>query len=82
MSTIAIVIIAVVVVAIVAFALLAGRRRKHAQLRQTVSEHSGEAQRHAQRANELDAAAAEAREREREHAHAAADAEQRLPDND
>ncbi|HEX6715186.1 MAG TPA: hypothetical protein VF066_17480 [Thermoleophilaceae bacterium] len=80
MSTVLIIVIAIVVIAIVAFALTAGRRRRHTQLRETVGEHSAEAQRHSQRANELEAAANEAREREREHAQTAADAEQRLPD--
>jgi FtsZ-interacting cell division protein ZipA len=80
MSTILIIVIAVVVIALIALALTAGRRRKHAQLRETVGEHRQEADRHAQRANELEAVAAEARERERQHAQTAAEAEQRLPD--
>jgi FtsZ-interacting cell division protein ZipA len=82
MSTIVIIVIAIVVIALIAFALTVGRRRRHTQLRETVGEHRGEAQRHANRANELESAAAEAREREREHAHVAADAEQRLPGDD
>ena len=82
MSTVLIIVIAIVVIAIVVLAVRAGRNRRHAQLRETAGEHRQEAQRHSQRAGELEAAAAEAREREREHAHTAADAEQRLPDND
>ena len=81
MSTIVIIVIAVVVIALIAFALTAGRRRRHEQLRETVGEHSDQAQRHANRANELESAAAESREREREHAQVAADAEQRLPNS-
>ena len=80
MSTIVIIVIAVVVIALLAFALTAGRRRRHAQLRETVDTHRDEAQRHSNRAQELEAAAAEARERERTHAQTAAQAEQRLPD--
>jgi FtsZ-interacting cell division protein ZipA len=82
MSTILIIVIAIVVIAVIAFAVTAGRRRQHAQLRETVGEHSEAAQQHANRANELEAAAAEARERERTHAQTAAEAEQRLPDRD
>jgi FtsZ-interacting cell division protein ZipA len=80
MSTVLIVVIAGVVIALIAFTLTAGRRRRHAQLRETVGQHRQEAQAHANRANELEAAAAEARSRERDHAQTAADAEQRLPD--
>jgi FtsZ-interacting cell division protein ZipA len=80
MSTILIIVIAIVVIALIAFALTAGRRRRQTQLRETVGEHTQAAQQHANRANELEAAAAEARERERDHAQTAADAEQRLPD--
>ncbi|MFL5838968.1 MAG: hypothetical protein ACJ77Z_00765 [Thermoleophilaceae bacterium] len=80
MSTVLIVVIAVVVIALIALALTAGRRKRHTQLRETVGEHRQEAQTHANRANELEAAAAEARGRERDHAQTAAEAEQRLPD--
>ena len=82
MSTVLIIVIAIVVIAIVVFAVTAGRRRRHEQLRETVGEHSDQAEVHSQRANELEAAAAESREREREHAQTAAEAEQRLPDRD
>jgi hypothetical protein len=68
-----------VVIAIIAFALLGGRRRRHGKLRETVGEHRQQADTHAHRANELEAAAAEARERERTHAQTAAEAEERLP---
>jgi FtsZ-interacting cell division protein ZipA len=80
MSTVVIVVIAVVVIALIAFAVIAGRRRRNAQLRETVGQHREEAQVHANRANELEAAAAEARGRERDHAQTAANAEERLPD--
>ena len=80
MSTIVIIVIALIVIALIAFALTAGRRRKHEQLRETVGEHRQQAEVHANRAGELEAAAAEARERERTHAQTAAEAEQRLPD--
>ena len=78
-STIAIIAIVVAAVILIALVVVAGRRRRHAQLRDTVGEHRQEAQRHANRANELEAAAAEARERERTHAQTAAEAEQKLP---
>jgi FtsZ-interacting cell division protein ZipA len=78
--TIVIIVIAIVVIALIAFALTAGRRKRHAQLRETVGEHQQQAQVHSQRANELEAAANEARERERTHAQTAAEAEQKLPD--
>jgi hypothetical protein len=68
-----------VVIALIAYAFTAGRRRKHEQLRQTVGEHQQAAQQHANRANELEAAANEARERERTHSQNAAEAEQKLP---
>jgi FtsZ-interacting cell division protein ZipA len=80
MSTVLIVVIAIAVIAVVALALTAGRRRRHAQLRETVGQHRQEAQLNANRANELEGAAAEARGRERDHAQTAAEAEQRLPD--
>jgi FtsZ-interacting cell division protein ZipA len=80
MSTAVIIVIAVVVIALVALALVAGRNKKHEQLRETVGEHRQAAQTQANRASELEAAAAESRERERTHAQTAADAEQRLPD--
>lgn len=80
MSTVLIIVIAIVVIALVVFALTAGRRRRQNQLRETVGEHQQAAQQHANRANELEAAAAEARERERTHSQTAAEAEQKLPD--
>src|SRR3954451_14799198 len=80
MSTIVIIVIAVVVIGLIALALTAGRRRKHAQLRETVDEHRQHADSHATRGNELEADARESREREREHAQVAAQAEDRLPD--
>jgi FtsZ-interacting cell division protein ZipA len=80
MSTVVVILIVIAVIALIALAFTAGKRKRHAQLRETVGAHHEEAQARAARANELEAAAAEERERERHHAQVAADAEQRLPE--